>query len=265
MLNLGISFLVILALLPVLTTAKSCDGYNLEPDADVRVGTILKKKCSQANRSKQGQWLRMHYSEKMYSTCKEIYNTRTKYPKEGFVFQLGSRDNLSAINKGVENMCVGEKRKIAVPASYGKWAMEVKVKSDNDSASETFIIPANSTITFEVELLAINDASEVPEDFLNGEIHADTTQFRISDDHMGALRNSEEEFGRIMLTVPMVSDEWLYENRALLEVHKKKHIEAEELKNQNRKRKGMEVEVDKHAESIKLLEERLSRMEDRDL
>lgn len=137
-----------------IVSGKSCQGDDLEPGSDVRVGTIVKKKCDQINRSKPGQWLRVQYTTKLYSTCEVFYDSRKALGEiAGYVYSLGSREISPAFNFGTNNMCVGEKRRISVPAGMGRWA---------NMMDSGFVVPPNATLTHEVELLDISDAEDVP-------------------------------------------------------------------------------------------------------
>lgn len=63
---------------------------------------------------------------------------------------IGAGQVIKGWDQGLEKMCVGEKRKLTIPASlgYGGRAM--------GSA-----IPANSALVFEVELVRINGKDEL--------------------------------------------------------------------------------------------------------
>ncbi|GMI28852.1 hypothetical protein TrRE_jg10564, partial [Triparma retinervis] len=76
-------FPLCLLLLLAPTSGKSCSGSDLPVGSDTRVGTTLKKKCSQVNRSKPGDWMRVHYETKLYSSCVQISDTRSLPPPPG--------------------------------------------------------------------------------------------------------------------------------------------------------------------------------------
>jgi FKBP-type peptidyl-prolyl cis-trans isomerase len=66
-----------------------------------------------------------------------------------FTFKLGVGQVIKGWDIGVEGMKVGGKRIIVIPAEFGYGAQDIKDGSGN------VVIPANSTLIFEVELLGV--------------------------------------------------------------------------------------------------------------
>lgn len=79
-----------------------------------------------------------------------VFDASANHPEtaNGFTFTLGAGQVIQGWDKGIVGMKVGGKRKLVIPASlaYGNQAIGN-------------IIPANSTLVFEVELLKVQKAA----------------------------------------------------------------------------------------------------------
>lgn len=91
---------------------------------------------------KKGQRATVHYLGKLTNGKK----FDSSYGKKPFVFVIGAGEVIQGWDVGVEGMKVGEKRKLTVPPemAYG----------ERDIGGG--LIPPNSTLVFDVELLKIN-------------------------------------------------------------------------------------------------------------
>ncbi|KAF9946952.1 Peptidyl-prolyl cis-trans isomerase fkbp13, chloroplastic [Mortierella alpina] len=98
--------------------------------------------------SKSGDKLSMHYTGTLHKTGAKFDSSLDR--GRTFDFTLGVGQVIKGWDQGLEKMCVGEKRKLTIPASlgYGGRAM--------GSA-----IPAHSALNFEVELIRINGKDEL--------------------------------------------------------------------------------------------------------
>lgn len=94
--------------------------------------------------SKSGDSLSMSYKGTLASNGKVFDESR---PGSPFTFTIGSGQVIQGWDRGLLDMCVGEKRKLTIPPALGY--------GDQGAGS----IPPGATLVFEVELLAINDAS----------------------------------------------------------------------------------------------------------
>jgi FKBP-type peptidyl-prolyl cis-trans isomerase len=92
--------------------------------------------------SKTGDTLTVHYTGTLTDGTKFDSSVDRGQP---FSFTLGENRVIQGWEQGMLNMKVGEKRKLTIPASLGY-----------GSQSVGGVIPANSTLIFEVELLKIN-------------------------------------------------------------------------------------------------------------
>lgn len=79
-----------------------------------------------------------------------VFDASANHPQtaNGFIFTLGAGQVIQGWDKGIVGMKVGGKRKLVIPASlaYGNQAIGN-------------VIPANSTLVFEVELLKVQKAA----------------------------------------------------------------------------------------------------------
>ena len=109
----------------------------------------VKKRVTDCDRrSKAGDRLSMHYTGTLHADGSEFDSSITR--KEPFVFTLGTGQVIKGWDQGLLNMCVGEKRKLVIPSDLGYGSRGAPPK-----------IPADATLVFEVELLAINASEEL--------------------------------------------------------------------------------------------------------
>lgn len=109
--------------------------------------------------SKKSDLLTIHYNGKLAATNVEFDNSRN-HP-EPFKFQLGAAAVIRGWEEGLQNMCVGEIRKLTVPPHMGY----------GDRVIER--IPAKSTLLFEVELLNIENGEKIPNVFRLIDVNGD--------------------------------------------------------------------------------------------
>jgi FKBP-type peptidyl-prolyl cis-trans isomerase len=72
-------------------------------------------------------------------------------------FQLGAEGLIPGFQIGVNGMKEGGERRIAIPPEFAYGTQDVK------NAEGTTIIPANSTIIFDVRLVKVEDATTTPQ------------------------------------------------------------------------------------------------------
>lgn len=109
---------------------------------------------------KPGDKVSMHY-DGFLSTGKPFDSSRSR--NSPFIFQIGAKQVIDCWENGIPHMCVGEKRKLTCPPEY---AYGDKGFGD--------IIPAKSTLIFEVELLDIltgeEETKQEPKEKTNEEV-----------------------------------------------------------------------------------------------
>mmetsp|Transcript_20835 Transcript_20835/g.35679 ORF Transcript_20835/g.35679 Transcript_20835/m.35679 type:complete len:127 (-) Transcript_20835:31-411(-) len=93
-------------------------------------------------KSKNGDTLSMHYTGKLVDGS-VFDSSRTRGTP--FTFQIGSGRVIKGWEQGLLDMCVGEKRTLIIPPEMGYGARGYPP-----------VIPANSVLIFETELLGIN-------------------------------------------------------------------------------------------------------------
>jgi len=144
--EMSLSKLVLLAFLAFACCAclvRADDEENAESGSDnefVKIGVLYRPDTCD-RKSKRGDTLKMHYTGTLLDGTKFDSSLDRNSP---FSFKLGQGQVIKGWDQGLRGMCVGEKRKLTIPASLGYGARGSPPK-----------IPGGSTLIFETELLAI--------------------------------------------------------------------------------------------------------------
>ncbi len=108
-------------------------------------GNNANQEVSSGETAKAGDIVAMNYTGRLQDGTVFDSNVDPKFQHvEPFTFTLGAGQVIAGWDEGIVGMKVGEKKTLVIPPS--------KAYGPNDYGP----IPGNSTLTFEVELLAIN-------------------------------------------------------------------------------------------------------------
>lgn len=127
-------------------TKSGWERLDLPPDSNLRIGvTHRPKQC--AAKSRKGDFISIHYNGTLFTNGKVFDSSILR--EQPFVFQLDKHSMHAGFEKGLLNMCVGEKRKLVVPSdmAYGEVG-----GFGSESANK---IKPNATLVYKVELLEI--------------------------------------------------------------------------------------------------------------
>jgi len=118
----------------------------VKPAEDVKIDILATPpKCER--KSKPGDVVSVHYSGRLQDGTLFDSSLMRGTP---FTFRLGMGQVILGWEKGLQQMCVGEKRKLTIPPSYAY-----------GEAGHPPVIPASATLLFEVELVEF-DAPMTP-------------------------------------------------------------------------------------------------------
>jgi len=158
--------------------AKAEDVAPVDEEISVEVIGEVPADCER--KTKQFDQLSMHYTGTITETGVKFDSSHDR--SEPFKFQLGTGQVIKGWDEGLTEMCVGEKRKLIIPASKGYGATGAGEK-----------IPPNAGLTFEVELLSVEDG-EVPPNVFK-EIDTNEDKMLSQDEVSAYLKARAKEFG----------------------------------------------------------------------
>ncbi|XP_020493073.1 peptidyl-prolyl cis-trans isomerase FKBP14 [Labrus bergylta] len=130
------------------------------PEPEVKI-EVIHKPFMCYRKSKYGDMLLVHYDGFLESNGTRFHSSRNEGDKNPVWFTLGIKEVLKGWDKGLKDMCTGERRKLTVPPSlaYGK---EGKGK-----------IPPSSTLVFDIELMDIQNGPRSHESFRDMDLNDD--------------------------------------------------------------------------------------------
>ncbi|KAH9259772.1 hypothetical protein BASA81_002194 [Batrachochytrium salamandrivorans] len=123
-------------------------GEGVKQDVDeLKIDNTRQSPCDSP--SKSGDLLTVHYVGTLYSNGQEFDSSRGR--GEPFQFTIGQGQVIEGWEVGMLGMCPGDIRVITIPS---------KMAYGEDGAGG--VIPGNSALVFEVEMISINDAEAEP-------------------------------------------------------------------------------------------------------
>ncbi|KAI1886176.1 hypothetical protein AGOR_G00211300 [Albula goreensis] len=122
------------------------------PEPEVKI-EVLEKPFFCHRKSKYGDMLLVHYDGFLESNGTMFHSSRSQGDNNPVWFTLGIREVIKGWDKGLQDMCIGERRKLTIPSTlaYGK---EGKGK-----------IPPDSTLIFNIEIMDIRNGPRSHESF----------------------------------------------------------------------------------------------------
>ncbi|XP_041040480.1 peptidyl-prolyl cis-trans isomerase FKBP14 [Carcharodon carcharias] len=131
----------------------------LIPEPEVKID-VLQKPFLCHRKTKLGDRLLIHYAG-FFENGTMFHSSHENNNGEAVWFTLGIKESLKGWDRGLREMCTGEKRKLIIPPAlaYGK---EGRGK-----------IPPESTLTFEIELLEIKNGPRSHDSFQEMDLNDD--------------------------------------------------------------------------------------------
>ncbi|KAK3082692.1 hypothetical protein FSP39_002731 [Pinctada imbricata] len=123
---------------------------------DVKIEVLAAGDCSR--KSTSGSLMRCHYVGKL--TNGKVFEDSYEKGKP-VLFLLGAGQVLKGWERGLQDMCVGEKRRLTIPPHLGY------------GSKENGEIPPKSTLIYEIEVLDIKSEEDLDEVFPRLDINSD--------------------------------------------------------------------------------------------
>ncbi|XP_018431553.1 PREDICTED: peptidyl-prolyl cis-trans isomerase FKBP14 [Nanorana parkeri] len=163
-------------LVMVLAALLACASAALIPEPEVEI-KVLEKPFICNRKTKNGDMLLVHFEGFLESNGTRFHSTYADNNQPVW-FTLGIKEGIKGWDKGLKDMCVGEKRKLIIPPSlaYGK---EGKGK-----------IPPESTLIFDINLIDIRNGPRSHESFQEMDLNDD---WKLSKEEVKAYLKAEFE------------------------------------------------------------------------
>uniref|UniRef100_A0A8D0B6J7 peptidylprolyl isomerase n=1 Tax=Salvator merianae TaxID=96440 RepID=A0A8D0B6J7_SALMN len=145
---------------PIRRGGKALGTGALIPEPEVNIEVVHKPFICK-RKSKLGDVMLVHYEGFLEKDGSLFHSTHTHNNGQPIWFTLGIKEVILGWDKGLKEMCVGEKRKLTIPPSLG-YGKEGKGK-----------IPPESTLIFSVDLLEIRNGPRSHESFQEMDLNDD--------------------------------------------------------------------------------------------
>ena len=109
----------------------------------------------------------------------------------------GGTEN-TAFNKNLNNMCIGEVRKITAPSRFAYGGLATRLGAGEGS----FVVPANSTIVYLVEVVDITEDDELPKDYFDAMMR-NSKSAMVGSDPAGTASGKLDFMQKVELTAEM--------------------------------------------------------------
>ncbi|XP_053876026.1 peptidyl-prolyl cis-trans isomerase FKBP14 [Malaclemys terrapin pileata] len=162
---------------PLFCVVVTCVTGALIPEAEVKI-EVLQKPFICQRKTKWGDMMLVHYEGYLEKDGSMFHSTHKHNNGQPMWFTLGIKEAIKGWDKGLKDMCVGEKRQLTIPPSlaYGK---EGKGK-----------IPPESTLIFNIDLLEIRSGPRSHESFQQMDLNDD---WKLSKDEVKTYLKKEFE------------------------------------------------------------------------
>ncbi|XP_053570171.1 peptidyl-prolyl cis-trans isomerase FKBP14 [Bombina bombina] len=147
----------------------------LIPEPEVQI-EVQEKPFICHRKTKYGDMLLVHFEG--FLENETLFHSTYKENNQPVWFTLGIKEVIKGWDKGLKDMCVGEKRKLVVPPSLG-YGKEGKGK-----------IPSESTLIFHIKLMEIRNGPRSHESFQEMDLNDD---WKLSKEEVKAYLKSEFE------------------------------------------------------------------------
>ncbi|KYO26864.1 peptidyl-prolyl cis-trans isomerase FKBP14 [Alligator mississippiensis] len=159
------------------TSAAEGRGRRASEEAEVTV-EVLQKPFICHRKTKWGDMMLVHYEGYLEKDGSMFHSTHKHNNGQPMWFTLGIKEAIKGWDKGLKDMCVGEKRKLTIPPSLG-YGKEGKGK-----------IPPESTLIFNIDLLEIRNGPRSHESFQEMDLNDD---WKLSKDEVKIYLKKEFE------------------------------------------------------------------------